>query len=144
MNTREYLDIVAGVKSPPRFGSRLPARSVLNGALWAPAPALNACHWHAAPPTEMQPPAGCQGCAEEGACGAAHPGASLPMADLNYVCFNGIWSWADSNFSGMAYDIIILQLKCIAADKNLRRSDKTVRTRNEAVRLDRSFGEPMI
>ena len=35
-------------------------------------------------PTEMQPPAGCQGCAEEGACGAAHPGTSLPMADLNF------------------------------------------------------------
>ena len=31
----------------------------------------------------MQPPAGCQGCAEEGACGAAHPGACLPVADLN-------------------------------------------------------------
>ena len=32
---------------------------------------------------EMQPPAGCQGCAEEGAYGTAHPGASLPVADLN-------------------------------------------------------------
>ena len=85
MNTREYLDIVAGVKSPLRFGSHLPPRLVPNGAHRAPAPALNACHWHAAPPTEMQPPAGCQGCAEEGVCGTANPGASLPVADLNEV-----------------------------------------------------------
>ena len=30
-------------------------------------------------------PAGYQGCAEDGACGAAHPGASLPAADLKFV-----------------------------------------------------------
>ena len=38
---------------------------------------------------EMQPPAGCRGCAEEGACGAAHPGASLPVADLK-----SLYLWA--------------------------------------------------
>ena len=31
------------------WGRRRPARSVLNGAHWAPEPALNACYWHAAP-----------------------------------------------------------------------------------------------
>ena len=49
---------------------------------------------------EMQPPAGCQGCAEESACGAAHPGEwdwyamwmieKMDGTHIGDLCFKGL------------------------------------------------------